>query len=111
MKHNPNFKSISVSKDLIYLPPEIVKSLLSDANLAYLRCQAGRLGFLPWDVALWKTEEIVHSRWLTTGSTFLDMWTRHHGLEGELFTRLETIIIYLVSLYFPMFFLSIVKYS
>ena len=53
----------------------------------------------------------MHSRWLTTGSTFLDMWTRHHGLEGELFTRLETIIIYLVSLYFPMFFLIKVKHS
>ena len=28
MKHNPNFKSISVGPDLIYLPPEIVKSLI-----------------------------------------------------------------------------------
>ena len=51
------------------------------------------------------------SRWLTTGSTFLDMWTRHHGLEGELLDRLETIIIYLVSLYFPMFFQIKVKHS
>ena len=111
MKHNCNFKAISVGPDLIYLPPEIVQSLSTDANLAYLRCKAVRSGQLPRDVALRKTGRIVHSRWLTTGSTFLDMWTRQHGLEGELLKRLETIVTYLVSLYFPMFFLIKVKHS
>ena len=111
MKHNPSFKPISVGPDLISLPPEIVKSLSTDANLAYLRCQAVRSGHLPRDVALRKTGEIVHCRWLTTGSTFLDMWTREHGLEGELLIRLENIVIYLVSDYFPMHFLIKVKHS
>ena len=111
MKQNPTFKAVPVGPDLIALPPEIVKSLSTDANLAYLRCLAVRSGDLPRDVALRKTGEIVHSRWLTTGSTFLDMWTRDHGLEGELCTRLETIVIYLVSVYFPMFFLIKVKHS
>jgi hypothetical protein len=72
MKHNPNFMAVPVGPDLIALPPDIVKSLSTDANLAYLRCLAVRSGHLPRDVALRKTGEIVHSRWLTTGSTFLD---------------------------------------
>ena len=70
-----------------------------------------RSGHLPRYVALRKTGEIVHSKWLTTGSTFLDLWTRKHGLEGELYTRLETIVTYLVSVYVHMFFLIKVKHS
>ena len=111
MKHNPNYPAISIGNDLIFLPPKIVKSLSTDANLAYLRCVAVRSGILPREVALRKTGEIVHSRWLTTGSTFVDMWTRDHGLKGELYDRLETIVTYCVSVYFPMFFLIKVKHS
>ena len=111
MKTNRNFKKISVGPELIELPSEIVKTLSTDANLAYLRCKAVRSGILPRDVELRKTGEIVHSRWLTTGSTFLDMWMKEHGLTGELYDRLETIVIYEVSLYFPMFFLLKVKHS
>ena len=47
MKTNPNFKKISVGPELIELPAEIVKSLSTDANLAYLRCKAVRSGHLP----------------------------------------------------------------
>ena len=57
-----NFQAISGGPDLVSFLPEIVKSLSSDANLAYLRCQAVRSGQLPRDVALRKTGEIVHSR-------------------------------------------------
>ena len=111
MKTNPNFPAISVGPSLISLPPDVVKSLSSDANRAYLRCQAVRTGVLPRDLSLRKTGKCVHSRWLNTGDAFLELWMKKHGLHGELYARLETIVTYLVSVYFPMFFLIKVKHS
>ena len=70
-----------------------------------------RSGPLPRDAALRKTGDVVHSRWLTTGSTFLYFLTRKHWLEWALYTRLETIVTYLVSLYFHLFSLIKVKHS
>ena len=111
MKVASSFPAVSIGPDLISLPPDIVKNLSSDANLSYLRCHAVRSGVLPRDVALRKTGKIVHCRWLTTGSTFLDMYMKEHSLEGELLDRLNTIVIYLVTVYFPMFFRIKVMHS
>ena len=53
----------------------------------------------------------MHSRWLTTAETFLEMWESEHGLEGDLYDRLEEIVTYIVSVYGPMWFNIKVKHS
>ena len=54
---------------------------------------------------------MIHSRWLTFAEAILLLWTSKHGLTGELLQRLETIVIYTVSVYAPMWFQIKVKHS
>ena len=61
--------------------------------------------------ALSKSGPIVHSRWLTTAETFLEMWECEHGLEGELLERLKSIVVFIVSHYCPMWFLIKTRHS
>ena len=61
---------------------------------------------LPEDVI-----KIVHSRWLNTATTFVEMWQSHHGLKGDLLDRLETIVTYIVTVYCPMWFNIKVRHS
>ena len=93
------------------MPPEIISQLSTDQKQLYRRYTAARTGILPRDVALSKSGNIVHSRWLTTAETFLEMWESEHGLEGELLQRLETIITFIVSEYCPMWFDIKMKHS
>jgi hypothetical protein len=111
MKPSYTFKKIDLGPGLIELPEEVVRDLSTDQNLLYKRCTAARTGILPRDVALRKSGTIVHSRWLTTAQTFLEMWESQHGLEGDLVQRLETIVTFIVSLYCPMWFNIKVKHS
>ena len=111
MRPNYTFKKIEVGPDLIDLPEEVVKDLSTDQHLLYLRCKAARTGHLPRDVALRKSGTIVHSRWVTTAQTFLEMWQSYHSLDGDLLERLETIVTFIVSVYCPMWFNIKVKHS
>ena len=58
-----------------------------------------------------KPGAIVHSRWLTFAENLSFMWMSDHGLEGELYKRLEMIVAFVVSVYFPMWFNIKVKHS
>ena len=111
MKPKFDFKKIDVGPDLIKLPEDVVRDLSTDQNLLYLRCQAAKSGVLPRDVALRNTGQIVHSRWVTTATTFVQMWQSEHRLEGEMLARLEKIVTYIVSVYCPMWFNLKVKHS
>ena len=111
MKPNYDFERIDLGPNLIELPEEVLHDLSTDQNLLYKRCKAVKSGVLPKDVALRKSGPIVHSRWLTTAETFLEMWQKNHGLEGELLERLRTIVTFIVSEYCPMWFKIKAKYS
>ena len=111
MRPNFNFKKIDLGADLIELPEEVIKDLSTDQHLLYKRVKAVRSGHLPRDVALRKAGKIVHSRWLNTATTFVEMWQSHHGLKGDLLDRLETIVTYIVTVYCPMWFNIKVRHS
>ena len=66
--------------------------------------EAIRTGDLGLDLACMKPGTICHSRWLTTANTFCQMWVSKHGLEGELYTRLQDIVIFIVQCYYPTWF-------
>ena len=83
MEVNPNFLALPGGEDLHSLPDEVVKSLLTDANVLYKYVQAVKAGFWPVELTELKPGPIVHSRWLTTGEAILFMWTRKHGLVGK----------------------------
>lgn len=111
MKPCYSFKKIDVGPNLIDLSPEVVKDLSTDQKQFYKRCKAAKTGILPREVALCKSGNVVHSRWLTTAETFLELWESNHGLEGELYDRLEKIVTFIVSVYGPMWFNIKVKHS
>ena len=111
MKVASSFPAVSIEPDLISLPSDIVKNLSSDATFpTYGAMQYAVVACLE----IWprgKQATILHCRWLTTGSTFLDLYMKEHGLEGELLDRLNSIAIYFVTVYFPMFFCIKVMHS
>ena len=111
MKPCYTFKKIEVGPPLIELPPQVLSEISTDQKNFYRRCIAAKTGILPREVALCKSGTIVHSRWLTTAETFLEMYESEHQLEGELLDRLETIVTYIVSVYAVMWFEIKVKHS
>ena len=54
------------------------------------------------DVAIHKSGEIVHSRWVATAETLMEFWHSQHGLEVELLRRLELIVTFRVFVESPM---------
>ena len=111
MKRTQSFKKIDLGPDLIALPDEVVNDLSTDQELSYKLVKAIRSGHLPRDIAMRKPGAIVHSRWLTFAENLCFMWMSDHGLEGELYKRLEMIVTFVVSVYFPMWFNIKVKHS
>ena len=111
MQRTQTFKKIEVGPDLIALPEDIVNDLSTDQELSYKLVKAIRSGHLPKDIALRKPGAVVHSRWLTFGESMCFLWMSQHGLEGELLERLELIVTFVVSVYFPMWFNIKVKNS
>ena len=101
---NYEFEPISLGPDIIDLPDEVVDDLSTDQNLLYRRAQAVRSGNLSRDLGLRKGGSLVHSRWLTFASEILILWMSNHGLSGELLQRLRTVVVYIVSVYVPMWF-------
>ena len=111
MEPNFDFKRIDMGPEVIKLREEVVRDLSRDQKVLYQRWCAVRSGVLTRDVALCKSGPIVHSRWVTTAETFIEMYQSDHGLEGELLQRLETIVTYIVTVYCPMWFEIKVKHS
>ena len=111
MEINPNFKQIDVGPEMTDLPEEVNGDLSSDQGLLRLRTRAVRSGHLPREVALRKAGSVVHSRWVTFASEVLLLWMSAHGLVGEELMILETVVIYIVSVYVPMWFEIKVKHS
>ena len=89
MKVASSFPAVSIEPDLISLPSDIVKNLSSDATFpTYGAMRYAVVACLE----IWprgKQATILHCRWLTTGSTFLDMYMKEHGFEGELLDLLR----------------------
>jgi hypothetical protein len=111
LERNYNFKKICLGPDLIDLPPEVKSDISTDQSQFYELVEAVRSGNLPRKLALRKTGNMVHSRWLTFAEAVLLLYMSKHGLSGELLERLETIVTYIVSVYGLMWFQIKVKHS
>ena len=111
MKRTQTFKKINLGPDLIELSDDIISDLSTDQELSYKLVKAVRSGHLSRDIALRKPGAIVHSRWLTFAETMCYLWMSDHGLEEDLYNRLELIVTFVVSVYFPMWFNIKVKHS
>ena len=111
MQRTQNFKKIALGPDLIQLSDQVIGDLSTDQELSYKLVLAIRSGHLPRDIALRKPGAVVHSRWLTFAENMCFLWMSDHGLQGELYKRLELIVTFVVSVYFPMWFNIKVKHS
>ena len=111
LERNYSFKKICVGPELIVLPPEVKSDISTDQSQFYQLVEAVRSGKLERKLGLRKTGNMVHSRWLTFAEAVLLLWMSKHGLSGELLQRLETIVIYIVSVYGLMWFQIKVKHS
>ena len=111
MNRNYSFKQINLGPELVELPPEVMSDISTDQSQFYQLVQAVRSGILPRELALRKTGNMVHSRWLTFAEAVLLLWMSQHGLTGELLQRLETIVTYIVSVYALMWFRIKVHHS
>ena len=103
MEVNPNFEPLALG-NLVELPKDIEDQLSTDQSILYKRVQAVRTGVLSKDVALLTGGSLVHSRWLTFASELCMLWMSKHGLTGELYDRLRTVVTYIVSVYAVLWF-------
>ena len=101
---NYNFRAITGGEDLIDIPEHIIESLSTDQKNCYLLVNAVKSGNLDRKLASIKCGPLNHSRWLTTGQALLMLWTRNHGLEGEILKNFELIIDFVIKNYFKLYF-------
>ena len=107
---NPNFKPVS-GEGLVLLPEDVVRGLSTDQHNCYRLMKAVMSGQMSKELAGLKCGSLNHARWLTTAEALLMLWTRKHGLEGEDLTRFESIINFVVNIYFRLYFDIKVKNS
>ena len=110
MEVDPLYEPLTLG-EMIELPVDVESQLSSDQSILYKRVQAVRSGVLQKDVALLTGGSLVHSRWLTFASELCMLWMSKHGLAGELFERLKTVVTYIVSVYAPLWFEIKTKHS
>ena len=111
MERNYTFEKINVKPGLKNLTPEVISYLSTNQSQFYQQIQAVYSGHLSRELALRKTGNMVHSRWLTFAEAVLLLWMSKHKLTGELLQRLKDVVTYIVSLYGPMWFEIKVKHS
>jgi hypothetical protein len=101
---NPNFKRIHVEDGIIELPDEIVKDLSNDQKHGYklLLLVTGRSQ--DFSCLKLKPGPVCHSRWLTTGNRGIVVYCTKHGLRGKSAKVLTTLVTYIVTIYYKMWF-------
>lgn len=108
---NQNFTPICVGPPLIKLSEEVIQDLSTDQHYGYRIVTAMREGVLPQKLALLEIGPVNHSRWLATANRILRLYISNHGLEGEDLENLEKISEFIISVYYPCWFMAKVKHS
>ena len=111
MEFNPNFRALPTGEDFILLPDYVTKNMYNDAKICYQLCKSVKTGSLPSDLQHIKCGPVSHARWLTTSERLVYMWTRHHGLTGNDFKVLETLVRFCLEMHLKIFFDIKVKHS
>ena len=76
----------------------------SDAKVAYKICKSVMAGDLSEDLRYIQIGLINHSRWLTTETRILYLWTRKHGLTGKSLQTLAMLAKFALQSYFKLYF-------
>ena len=76
----------------------------SDAKVAYKICKSVMAGDLSEDLRYIQIGPLNHSRWLTTETRILYLWTRKHGLTGKSLQTLEIQAKFALQSYFKLYF-------
>ena len=111
MKYNPNFSALPSVEEFIKIPDEVVDKMSTDAKICYKLCHAVKSGSLPVDLQEIKCGPLSHARWLTSGERLVYMWTSDHGLTGNNFQVLKTLVKICLEMYFKMYFDIKVKHN
>jgi hypothetical protein len=72
--------------------------------MSYKLVKAVKSGFLPPELREIQCGKISHARWLTTGQSHIYMWTRKHGLGNKDLKTLETLVVFCLQFYFPLYY-------
>ena len=101
---NKNFSVIVVEEGVPVLPDDVLQDLSTDQKHGYQlvmlvtgRSQEDRCLKL-------KPGPVCHSRWLTTANRLLIMYCKKHGLRGNKAKTLSTLVHFIVTNYYPMWF-------
>ena len=104
MTYNPGFKGLPGGEDLIAMPENVVNSMSTDQRTSYKLVQAVKEGSLPLNMQEMHCGPLCHARWLTTAQRLVFMWTREHGLTGQLLRVLEVLVKFCLQHYFKLYF-------
>ena len=101
---NPDFKRIDVEEGILDLPDDVVEDLSHDQKHGYklVSLITGRSQDL--SCLKLKPGPVCHSRWLTTANRLMMLYCKKHGLRGKAIKVLTTLISFVVSIYYKMWF-------
>ena len=101
---NQNFKRIVVEDGIKELPEEVVKDLSNDQKHGYKLVQL--ITGKSQDISCLKLKPgpVCHARWLTTANRLMIIYCKKHGLRGKKVKTLSTLVNFIVSHYYKMWF-------
>lgn len=108
---NMSFKKIVIGSPIIELPENVVNDLSTDQAYGYAITKAIHTGKLPKSIANLEIGPVSHSRWLTTANRLCRIWVSKHGLRGKALKNLQSIVEFVVAVYFPCWFKIKVNHS
>ena len=104
MLYNSKFKVIKAGPDFPDLSQEVIDDLSTDQQYGYRMILAIGTGSVPKDLFLLAIGNVSHSRWLTTANRFLKMWVSLHTFKGKNLKNLESIVEFIIKVYYTMWF-------
>ena len=104
LEYNPKFNAIVLGHGLPDLSQDVIDDLSTDQQYGYNMVQSIRSGAVPRHIFLLAIGKISHARWLTTANRFLRLWVSKHSIKGQNLKNLQTIVEFIIAVYYPMWF-------
>ena len=110
LEYNPKFKAIQLGPGLPELPQKIIDDLSTDQQYGYNMVMSIRAGKVSLQILLLAIGKVSHARWLTTANRFLKLWVSKHNFKGKDLKNLETIVEFILAVYYPMWFAAKIEH-
>ena len=104
MPYNPSFKVIKPGPSFPELSQDIIDDLSTDQQYGYRIILAIGTGSVSKDLFLLAIGNVSLARWLTIANRFLKMWVSLHNFKGKNLKNLETIVEFIIKVYYTMWF-------